>query len=43
MCDRSDEILYDLEMKHGKAQKEEIDLNKRVNDIKGKTLKMSLI
>ena len=35
MCDRTDEQLYDLEVKHMKAQKEESDLQKRVDDIKG--------
>jgi hypothetical protein len=35
MCDRADEQLYDLEIKHTKSQKEEVDLQKRVDDIKG--------
>ena len=35
MCDRTDENLYDLEVKHDKSAKESEDLNKRVADIKG--------
>ena len=34
MCDRVDENLYDLEVKHEKSVKESDDLKKRVNDIK---------
>ena len=36
MCDRTDENLYDLEIKHNKATKESDELKKRVADIKCK-------
>jgi predicted nuclease with TOPRIM domain len=42
MCDRTDETLYDLEVKHEKSVKESEDLNKRVADIKAKFQKPTL-
>merc|ERR1711990_800687 len=42
MCDKTDEGKYDLEVKHGKNQKEIEELQKRVMDIKSKFKKPAL-